>query len=234
MDRDASLAVGAVLHEALRHVRVHGHAQEVTTSPLPTKRSLMRSLLVPQYAAVGLDPSTDEVGVSLEIGGRVIDVRRNSVVVALRPLTFGVMFDASAPSREIAERRGRMYFSDRSSDRILGFVDLTFDRAVHLGAHLLCLFNAGRSSNYCLPFLIRPVQDIYERWRTARHQRVNPFNFKMTHRDLKALFVFYIRPRPVCLVSVEHDGQTNMFPMDLIGPTRALRHRTSRRARRKC
>jgi flavin reductase (DIM6/NTAB) family NADH-FMN oxidoreductase RutF len=31
--------------------------------------------------------------------------------------------------------------------------------------------------------------------------------------------VFYICPRPVVLVSVEHEGLGNMFPMDLIGPT---------------
>jgi flavin reductase (DIM6/NTAB) family NADH-FMN oxidoreductase RutF len=34
-----------------------------------------------------------------------------------------------------------------------------------------------------------------------------------------ASHVFYICPRPVVLVSVEHEGSGNLFPMDLIGPT---------------
>ena len=37
--------------------------------------------------------------------------------------------------------------------------------------------------------------------------------------DLRASHVFYICPRPVVLVSVEHEGAGNLFPMDLIGPT---------------
>lgn len=31
--------------------------------------------------------------------------------------------------------------------------------------------------------------------------------------------IFYLCPRPVVLVTVEHQGAGNMFPMDLIGPT---------------
>ncbi|HWG58253.1 MAG TPA: flavin reductase [Candidatus Acidoferrales bacterium] len=41
----------------------------------------------------------------------------------------------------------------------------------------------------------------------------------MEPRDLRCLFVFYICPRPVVLVSVKHEGAGNIFPMDLIGPT---------------
>jgi flavin reductase (DIM6/NTAB) family NADH-FMN oxidoreductase RutF len=41
----------------------------------------------------------------------------------------------------------------------------------------------------------------------------------MTHADIRASHVFYICPRPVVLVTVEHQGTGNMFPMDLIGPT---------------
>jgi flavin reductase (DIM6/NTAB) family NADH-FMN oxidoreductase RutF len=56
--------------------------------------------------------------------------------------------------------------------------------------------------------------------RRAEQRRIkNPYNFQMTSEDLRASHVFYICPRPVVLVSVEHEGAGNLFPMDLIGPT---------------
>jgi flavin reductase (DIM6/NTAB) family NADH-FMN oxidoreductase RutF len=41
----------------------------------------------------------------------------------------------------------------------------------------------------------------------------------MAHRDRWAFEVLYLCPRPVVLASVAHGGASNMFPMDLIGPT---------------
>jgi flavin reductase (DIM6/NTAB) family NADH-FMN oxidoreductase RutF len=41
----------------------------------------------------------------------------------------------------------------------------------------------------------------------------------MTQEDIRYSHVFYICPRPVVLVTVEHEGAGNIFPMDLIGPT---------------
>jgi flavin reductase (DIM6/NTAB) family NADH-FMN oxidoreductase RutF len=41
----------------------------------------------------------------------------------------------------------------------------------------------------------------------------------MVPLDLRCNHVFYMCPRPVVLVTVEHEGAGNMFPMDLIGPT---------------
>jgi flavin reductase (DIM6/NTAB) family NADH-FMN oxidoreductase RutF len=41
----------------------------------------------------------------------------------------------------------------------------------------------------------------------------------MTPADVRGIHVFYICPRPVVLVSVEHEASGNLFPMDLIGPT---------------
>jgi flavin reductase (DIM6/NTAB) family NADH-FMN oxidoreductase RutF len=37
--------------------------------------------------------------------------------------------------------------------------------------------------------------------------------------DLAAFLVLYICPRPVVLVTVQHGLASNLFPMDLIGPT---------------
>jgi len=92
-------------------------------------------------------------------------------------------------------------------------------RDIDLGEHVFRLFEACGCENYCLPALTLRLYYQYERWRCARQQRKNPHNFRMTPSDLRALFVFYICPRPVVLVTVSHDGFSNIFPMDLIGPT---------------
>jgi flavin reductase (DIM6/NTAB) family NADH-FMN oxidoreductase RutF len=40
---------------------------------------------------------------------------------------------------------------------------------------------------------------------------------RMSASDLRCLNAYYMVPRPVYLVSVEHGGRVNMFPMDLVG-----------------
>jgi flavin reductase (DIM6/NTAB) family NADH-FMN oxidoreductase RutF len=60
---------------------------------------------------------------------------------------------------------------------------------------------------------------LQEQRRAKQRRRKNPYNFQMTPADLRASHVFYICPRPVVFVSVEHEGSANLFPMDLIGPT---------------
>ena len=177
-----------------------------------------RWLQVPQYVALGVGPSQEEVSVRLEIADRTIEVGRNNVVASLRPLTLAVMLDAAALTDRSSPRRCQMSFQSAEHGK-LGVIHLKVARSIDLGPHTFWLFDIVGSRNYCMPWPSRPLQDVLERWRTRRHQRRHPSNFQMRHRDLKALFVFYIRPRPVYLVSVEHGGHLNLFPMDLVGPT---------------
>ena len=39
----------------------------------------------------------------------------------------------------------------------------------------------------------------------------------MSYRDLRSLNAYYVWPRPVFLVSVRHENNSNLFPMDLVG-----------------
>ena len=70
----------------------------------------------------------------------------------------------------------------------------------------------------CPPLSLR-LYYLQEQRRAEQRRRKNPYNFQMTPADVRASHVFYICPRPVVLVSVEHEGSGNLFPMDLIGPT---------------
>lgn len=180
-------------------------------------RRTLRWLRIPQYVAVGVDLSEEMVSVFLDLGGPAREVGRRTVVASLRPLTIGVMLETQDAIQ--AATRGSCHLRFVTPDnQVLGVIYLTFTRRIDLGIQQFTLFTVAGSENRCIPTIVRPFQDLYERWRTHRHQKANPFNFQMEHRDLKALFVFYLRPRPVYLVSVQHGAHLNIFPMDLVGP----------------
>jgi flavin reductase (DIM6/NTAB) family NADH-FMN oxidoreductase RutF len=179
-------------------------------------RRLLEPIRTPQYVAAGFaDPQT-RVEVVLRDGGRRLDVTRNNVVVALAPLTLGVVLRGEA--RE-SFNRCDLEFRERDVDQLLGVIRLVASRDYALGAEVCRTFRIVSSRNDCIPPGWRWPYEMREHWRGWRQQRRNPHNFRLAPRDLQALFVFYSCPRPVVLVSVEHEGRSNLFPMDLIGAT---------------
>ena len=177
------------------------------------KALLRKTLNVPRYGPVALDDPQELVDVWLEGQGQPKDVTRNNVVAALRPFTLGIMLDRAV------EPNLRLCFRDRASRRLLGVLHLKPAGAIPLAGHCLCLFEIAGCENYRSSRLHLRWYDLREEWRAERRQRRNPHNFLMTHQDIRYSHVFYICPRPVVLVTVEHEGAGNMFPMDLIGPT---------------
>jgi flavin reductase (DIM6/NTAB) family NADH-FMN oxidoreductase RutF len=101
----------------------------------------------------------------------------------------------------------------------LGVLKLRPVNAVPLLDRRFVLFEMGGCENYCASQLNLRAYYLREMWRAELRRRRNPYNFRMTFQDLRCCHVFYICPRPVVLVSVEHEGAGNMFPMDLVGPT---------------
>ncbi len=179
------------------------------------KALLRRALNLPRYGPVALDDPQHHVQVSLEGLGHPRDVTRNNVVAALRPFTLAVMLD-SVPS---SNAKLRLCYRESDSCRLLGVLHLKPAGAIPIAAQQFCLFEVAGCENYCVSRLQLSAYDRYEAWRAERRQRRNPNNFRMSHPDIRASHVFYICPRPVVLVTVEHEGDGNMFPMDLIGPT---------------
>jgi flavin reductase (DIM6/NTAB) family NADH-FMN oxidoreductase RutF len=188
--------------------------------PLPsTAKRWVRSLVnLPRYGPLGLGDPQQEVEVWLEGHGEPRDVTRNNVVTALRPFTIGVMFDdRTAPSGPSALR---LTMRERGGPhRLLGVIHLRLVRSLPLAAQRFCLFETPGCENYCVSAANLRLYYLREKWRAERRQRRDPYNFRMTTTDLHCSYVFYICPRPVVLVTAEHEGAGNMFPMDLIGPT---------------
>ena len=173
---------------------------------------------LPRYDAIALRDPQQEVEVWLRGLNGPINVTRNSVVAALRPFTIGIMLPRlDAPPLDKTLQLA-MHQSG-GSKRLLGAIHLRPARSLPLPSHQFCLFEIAGCENYCVSALGLRLYYLRERLRAEIRKRKNPYNFQMTRADLRASYVFYLCPRPVVLVSVEHEQSNNIFPMDLIGPT---------------
>ena len=206
------------------------------------KRRLACLANLPRYGPVPLHDPQQQVEVWFEDSGEPRNVTRNNVVVALRPFTLGVMFDTDSSPRDGSSNEkssnensskenspnerspnngspNKLCMRDAASHRLLGAIHLRPANRISLPGCDFRLFETIDCENYCVPPANLRLYYLRERWRAKRRQRRNPFNFRMTPMDLRCSHVFYTCPRPVVLVTVEHQGASNMFPMDLIGPT---------------
>ena len=64
--------------------------------------------------------------------------------------------------------------------------------------------------NFCVGTVKIGLYNLREKWGAELRQRKNPYNFRMAPLDLRCNHVFYMCPRPVVLVTVEHEGAGNM------------------------
>ncbi len=172
------------------------------------------------HATVGLQDPSRVTRVILDGLGESRDVSCDHAPVSLRPLTIGLCLETSlAPEIVLAaplaltlqdwddgtQVRGRLMLRARQS------IDLPSER------HRLWICEVTRSTNRCLG----PIQERAREgrdWWYRRKKKPNPYNFRMTPSALRALNVYYMRPRPVSLISVIDGGASDLFPMDLIGP----------------
>jgi flavin reductase (DIM6/NTAB) family NADH-FMN oxidoreductase RutF len=167
-----------------------------------------------------MDPQS-EVEVWLHGVGTPRDVTANNVAIAARPFTIGITTEEKWEPGVVERSRPSLKFRERGGERrLLGEIGLRLqDRIVVGGGEWLNLFRAEHYANYCLPRAAlwrRYLHYSYGRWRSSA--RSNASDVRMVAHDVHSLFVFYICPRPVFLVSVADGDMGNVFPMDLVGP----------------
>jgi flavin reductase (DIM6/NTAB) family NADH-FMN oxidoreductase RutF len=184
------------------------------------KRFAFGSWNLPQFCNVGLADPQSEVNVWLHGIGARRNVTDNNVAVAARPFTIGIVLDGEWDAAQVARSHLSLKFHERGGEnRLLGEIGLRPLEAIPVGGERLHLFEAENSKNYCLPRAVlwrRYFHYSYDRWRSGR--RSNASDIRMVARDVHSLFVFYICPRPVFLISVMDGDRGNIFPMDLTGP----------------
>lgn len=185
----------------------------------PAGRFLLKLARYARYGPVGLNDPQEEVEVWLRGPGDPKDVTRNNVIAALRPFTIGVMLHRNETQPRDGQPFRLTMHDRRTPQRLLGVIHIHLVRTIDLGDHRFCLFEVDGSENLSVPAASLRLYYLQEQRRAKQRRRKNPYNFQMTPADLRASHVFYICPRPVVFVSVEHEGSANLFPMDLIGPT---------------
>jgi flavin reductase (DIM6/NTAB) family NADH-FMN oxidoreductase RutF len=176
---------------------------------------------LPQWAAIGADPVHDPVRVWLRAGGGRFDVSENHVVAALNPLTLALGLDVPLQRAIEQDHEPSLIFLEDNSGRCLASLYLRYDRTLRLGNAELALFKIQGHQQRCVRWPYRA----WNGWLQNRAARKNTdtANFAMTRDSQQQIMIFYILPRPVVLVSVEHAEHANIFPMDLIGPVSSER-----------
>ncbi len=183
------------------------------------KQRIRAAANFPRYGAVGLHDPQQEIDVWLRGLAEPLEVTGNNVIAALRPFTLGIMLKREHPTIPEGQSVQLCMHEAGGAKRLLGTIHMTFVRTIALPQHRFCLFETSRCENFCVAALSQRLYDLREAWKAEIRQRRNRYNFLMTQEGIRCSHVFYICPRPVVLVTVEHEGAGNIFPMDLIGPT---------------
>ena len=188
------------------------------------KTALKRMLFGPApwraHVALGLCRPEQVVKVTLEGCGAPIDVSADHVPAALRPFTIAICLDAAYDAASLRHARPTLVVRDWNAPQATrGRIALRVRDRIALATHTLWLFDVMGSRNYCISPVHVRTRELRER--LGRWTRRDSHNFSMTVTDLRAINVYYMRPRPVSLVTVIHGAASNIFPMDLIGPVSA-------------
>jgi len=184
------------------------------------RRLLFVAGRVPRYVAVGERDPQQRVRVTLEGLDAPLDVTRNHVVAAVRPLTVAIAMTLPPATHAgmFQHRPLRLRFAPlRDPGTTLGTVDLRHEDAIVVDGAALQLFRPSGSADRSMPPGARAVFRWHQAWAERRRRR--PSSLEMEPADLAAFQVLYVCPRPVVLVTVRHGPAGNMFPMDLVGPT---------------
>jgi flavin reductase (DIM6/NTAB) family NADH-FMN oxidoreductase RutF len=172
---------------------------------------------LPQWSAIGLHPPQELVQVRLRTARGEFDVTRNNVVAALRPLTLAIEMDRALGVALQGAARYELHFVDAREGGTLGVLGLERQQVWSSDGIQLALFGVTSGTHRCLGGLARP----WNHWLQDRAVRAGakPGNFALSPAATQQIMIFYICPRPVVLVSVDSGSHSNLFPMDLIGPT---------------
>jgi flavin reductase (DIM6/NTAB) family NADH-FMN oxidoreductase RutF len=150
------------------------------------------------------------------LAGGPIDVSRDHVPVSLRPLIVGVRVDSTKQSAAISTAQALDFYDPIEDRRPLATVAVHPAGSVPMARGTLCLYRTMSARNVAIPAARRWWRYLLA-WRHALRAAARGDRLGMSASDLRCLNAYYMVARPVYLVSVEHDGRMNMFPMDLVG-----------------
>jgi len=201
-----------------------GPVQSMTDTPNQDRQALkwllFGSASVRQYCPVGLRDPQSEVSVWLHGLGAPRDVTHSNVVASARPLALGIGLEKELDLETVRRARPSLKFCEQQGEhRLLGEIGLRPTEAISLEDGQLVVFEPHQCKNYCVPrprLWARYLYIAYRQRRSRNRSQAPELQIPAAH--LHCLFVFYICPRPVVLVTVADADLVNIVPMDLIGP----------------
>jgi hypothetical protein len=183
---------------------------------LPVPKALRNRLKpTPQWLAITLPSPQTPVRVTALTRVAEIDVTDNNAIAALHPLTIRLGLDAPLGATVQREREIWLRFVDRTIDRTLGGLRLTYLREWRTAGARLGLFEVTGGRHRCAGWP-RRAWDTWMYERAARH--IPPERQMMPPAAVEQLMIFNLCPRPVFFVAVDDGRNSNLFPMDLVGP----------------
>ena len=182
------------------------------------QRLVFGGTLIPQAFTIGLEDPQTEITVWLHGMGTPIDITDRHSMACADPFTVCIAFNNEEELPEANLRDLSIKFCERDGGRrTLGEIHLDSKRIGVIPATglQLMLFEARRSSNYCLP-----KARIWAHYLLQRHslwKKADSAGIKMSFLERRAVMVMFIRPHPVVLVSLDGDAGGNIFPMNIMG-----------------
>jgi hypothetical protein len=149
----------------------------------------------------------------LVAGGLSFEISGLDLPASLAPLMIGIRETAAWPHGQF--ERWRLEVRTPQGG-ILGRMALLPAGRISLGGVPIALFSPTDGRTACVGMAERWWRYLLA-WRRAQVRRGAP-GLSVSFPDLRALDVYYQRPRPVWLVTVPHAVGFNLFPMDLLEP----------------
>jgi flavin reductase (DIM6/NTAB) family NADH-FMN oxidoreductase RutF len=182
-------------------------------------RLLFGSTPYPELCNLGLPYPQTAIRVWLCGADTTCDVTCSHVITSTHPLTIAIAASETFQSPLTPGKRFSLALREaHDRNRLLGVVGLRTVDDVSVGSEHLYLFRTRSSNNYCLSKSLifrRNLRLMYRQWIASK--RMNSASIHMLASELRALFVLYICPRPVFLISVIEGSRGTIFPMDLVG-----------------
>jgi flavin reductase (DIM6/NTAB) family NADH-FMN oxidoreductase RutF len=192
----------------------------------PHLRKLLKRVILgpgdfPQQCPVGLRDPQAEVAVTLHGLGPAREVTSAQMMACGAPFLIGIGFESAHDLPTKSHARLSLQFHARDHQQtLLGEIALRHHATLPLGAQRLCLFEIAGCENHCLS---KPR--LWARYLQYARQRQNLSRSEVpiTAREVHAMIVFYICPRPIVLVSAAAGDSQNIFPMNLMGSINSTR-----------
>jgi flavin reductase (DIM6/NTAB) family NADH-FMN oxidoreductase RutF len=147
--------------------------------------------------------------------GDPIDVTNNHVVACAAPFTVGIGLDRDQELRASALDLSLKFREHDGNGGLLADVGLQKSETVTSADQALSLFHIRSCRNYCLPRARLWAYDRYQSF--VRHRDDQNPEIPLSVLEARSMTAFFICPRPVVLVSVQHEDSSNIFPMNLFG-----------------